>query len=165
MKRLSAFLICIIFLTLHFMIPIKNEYSLAQEDSYPLITVDNVNQLSHIRTIGYGTIADLVWSADGEQLFIAGSLGIWRYSVTTATFEHLQFTSRRTIAISPDGVFIASGSPEGDVFLLNTETGDEQIINHHENGAITVAFSHDGTRLASGGWDFTVRIWNLEQHL
>ncbi len=165
MKWLSAFLICTTAFMLYFMIPIENEYGLAQENPYPPITIYNVNQLSHIRTIGYGTIADLVWSADGEQLFIAGSLGIWRYSMATDMFEHLQFTSRRTIAISPDGMFIASGSTEGDVFLLNIETGDEQVINHHENGTNTVAFSHDGTLLASGGWDFTVRIWNLEQHI
>jgi len=66
-----------------------------------------------------------------------------------------------SVAFSPDGTRIASGSVDTTVRLWDTRTG--QPIGqplHHDDTVTSVAFSPDGTRLASGSWDKTVRLWD-----
>src|SRR2546429_248077 len=37
----------------------------------------------------------------------------------------------------------------------------EQTLEGHADGVLSVAFSSDSSRLASGSWDCTVRIWSV----
>ena len=64
-----------------------------------------------------------------------------------------------SIAFSPDGGRLVSGSDEM-VRIWNTATGElENELEGHTNWVWSVAFSHDGRFIVSGG-DETVRIWN-----
>lgn len=46
-------------------------------------------------------------------------------------------------------------------FSLRTRTGVEQcVLRGHEGDVLTAAFSHDSSRVATGGTDGTVRLWN-----
>ncbi len=67
------------------------------------------------------------------------------------------------IAVSLDGLTLASGSIDKTVQLWNTET--QKLITTlkgHTDEILTVGFSPDGLMLASGGRDKTVRLWNIE---
>lgn len=68
-----------------------------------------------------------------------------------------------SLALSPDGNRLASGSQDFTVKLWDTTTGAcLSTLTGHEYGVESVAFSPNGNLLASGSYDETVRVWNME---
>ncbi|KAJ7314193.1 quinon protein alcohol dehydrogenase-like superfamily, partial [Mycena albidolilacea] len=66
-----------------------------------------------------------------------------------------------SVAFSPDGTRIVSGSSDNTVRIWDAATGtEEQKLEGHGNSVWSVAFSPDGTRIVSGSSDNTVRIWD-----
>ncbi|EMD36926.1 hypothetical protein CERSUDRAFT_155292 [Gelatoporia subvermispora B] len=70
--------------------------------------------------------------------------------------------SVRSVAFSPNGAFIASGSDDRTVQMWNAQTGEEvtKPFVGHTDDVNAVAFSPDGAYIASGSSDMTVRLWN-----
>ncbi len=68
-----------------------------------------------------------------------------------------------SIAFSPDGRILASGSSDKTVRFWDAATGNHKnmIIGHTDN-VESVSFSLDGQALASGNWDTTIRLWNAK---
>ncbi|KIK58572.1 hypothetical protein GYMLUDRAFT_141365, partial [Collybiopsis luxurians FD-317 M1] len=69
-----------------------------------------------------------------------------------------------SVAYSPDGQYVVSGSKDKTVRIWNAETGLQvgEPLKGHTQAVISVAYSPDGQYIVSGSWDMTVRIWNAE---
>jgi DNA-binding beta-propeller fold protein YncE len=68
-----------------------------------------------------------------------------------------------SVAFSPDGKQIASGSADETVRIWNAETGQElHKFAEHEATVSSVSFSPDGKRIVSGSSDMMVKVWDAE---
>jgi WD40 repeat protein len=67
-----------------------------------------------------------------------------------------------SIAFSPNGSVIASGSIDGSVSLWEVVSGKEiRRCLGHDGWVDSIAFSPTGKLLASGGYDRTIRLWEV----
>jgi WD40 repeat protein len=67
-----------------------------------------------------------------------------------------------SVAFSPDGKTLASGSLDGQIELWEVATGKLQAtLKGHEDDVQSVAFSPDGKTLASASHDGTVKLWDV----
>jgi WD40 repeat protein len=68
-----------------------------------------------------------------------------------------------SVALSPDGKALASGSDDGAIRLLDltVSVAPLQVLYGHKASANSVVFSPDGQTLASGSNDGTIRLWSL----
>jgi WD40 repeat protein len=67
-----------------------------------------------------------------------------------------------SIAFSPDGERIVSGSSDKTVKVWDAATGAEiMTLRGHKLGVADVAFSPDGKRIVSGSNDGTIKVWDV----
>ena len=64
------------------------------------------------------------------------------------------------ISYSPDGTRLAMASSI-EIWIFDAHTGEElALLAGHEGWVLSVSFSPDGSTLASGSGDHTVRLWD-----
>jgi WD40 repeat protein len=68
-----------------------------------------------------------------------------------------------SLAISPDGQTLASGTKDGKVHLMNLHTGEiVHTFTGHLFEVVSVTFNPDRQLLASASEDGTVKLWDLQ---
>ena len=78
-----------------------------------------------------------------------------------ATLDRPNYYDIGSLAVSPDGAFLAIGA-SGRVELLDAaERETITTFRHSANTIPTVAFSSDGTLLAAGSVEGTIKVWNV----
>jgi WD40 repeat protein len=84
--------------------------------------------------------------------------------------QHMQSLQGHTdcvtsVAFSPDGQILASGSEDGTVILWDTATNQPIGIPFHQTdsnlGITSIAFSPDGRFLASSDYDGIIVVWDV----
>lgn len=89
----------------------------------------------------------------------SGSLVTWP-NVRHILEGHTQVVS--SVAFSPLGHLMASGSLDGTIRLWDSTTGLLNAVLDGQSGLVlSVAFSPDGTLIASGTTDTIIQIWDV----
>ncbi len=69
----------------------------------------------------------------------------------------------RSVAFSPDGKWVATGSNDNTAKIRNAETGETTMtLEGHSHHISAIAFSPDGAWLATGSEDNKAKIWDLK---
>lgn len=135
------------------------------------ITPDNAAQITTLERLGFGFPSDIAWW--GDQWALSNNHGVALLSSASGEVLDRLYPSishgTNTVEFSPDGALIAAGSgslPVGDGRTFPAyvwEAGNLiTIFDQHQNLVEDLAFTPDGSMLATAGRDAidVVRFWN-----
>jgi WD40 repeat protein len=108
----------------------------------------------------------LVSAGDGEDRLHVWDLATGRRRKTIAVRLPGPRKNIEGLAVRPDGARIAATDREGNLFVLDAETGREIAVEHLGLVRVkhAVAYSPDGRWLAGSGGDLQVYLWDAHTH-
>lgn len=148
----------------------------AEVEAAMLSTLKAAPQLSKVVNTGLA-IGSMAFSHDGTTIVTGrrdGTLQFWNATNLQSMGTPLEGKQDgiSTVALSADGTTLVSGSEDGTLQRWNAHTREPigEPFKAHKNetpgwaelGVQTVAISPDGSRIASSGWDWTLKLWNAK---
>ena len=114
-----------------------------------------------------GFVSEVAWSPSGDRLAAATRDGVFIWSSSTwEELLHVPWTANAgAVSWHPDGIRIAYQQHNGHrLVLANSTTGDvlHEVTDRLMNDACTISFNADGTRLAFGGAEGIVFVYDVE---
>jgi len=112
-----------------------------------------------------GVVSSVAFSPDGKRLVIDMNNALWlldltderqRFKLTEGTRDPV-----RDVAWGARG-HVAAAAMDGTVVLWDPDTKIGRVLPGRQGQIYTLVFSADGRRLASGGVDGTIHIWDVE---
>ncbi|QPC81352.1 PD40 domain-containing protein [Phototrophicus methaneseepsis] len=126
----------------------------------------NLAMLQHDNNQGKGKLIAIAWHPDGTQIAVAdqsGFLYIWDVTNVRTTGNGVLLNSysdlpAASLAWRSDGLLALGGH---EILIVDPDTGTiAQQESGHDKAILSLAWHPDGVRLASGGLDGMVRVWD-----
>jgi periodic tryptophan protein 2 len=113
-----------------------------------------------VTAVDFTKNSQVVVTASLDGTVRAFDLVRYRNFRTFVSPEPNQFSS---LAVDPSGDVVCAGSRDNfEIFVWSMQTGKAlDVLAGHEGPISALAFSPDGSTLASGSWDYSVRTWDL----
>ncbi len=110
-----------------------------------------------------GVVTDVGFSPDGHSIIAAGLVGNLLIDIDTGMLiQNFPASWPVSIAISPDGKYVATGGLDGVIMLWDAGTGKmvRQLTGQYAIIS-NIIFSPDGRYLLTSSDDHTVRLWDV----
>ncbi len=146
-------------------------------------TSHHVDQLAfssdgkRVLAVSYGGhyLRHMMFGSDGKRRLWSDAAGYNEYHRSWATVYAVETGAElrswessspegdwKSSAFSPDGRWVAFGSEDGQIRLLDVGTGRELVSwDGHETAVTALLVLSDGNTLVSGSQDGTLKLWNL----
>jgi WD40 repeat protein len=112
-----------------------------------------------------GWVNDVEFSIDGSRLVTASddsTVRTWDVE-TGGRLGLIERNSVQDVEFSSDGSLVAIAQKNGTIEILGPGLETSLVtLQAHDGGSYAVSFSLDGSQLASGGGDNTIKIWDTE---
>jgi WD40 repeat protein len=136
-------------------------------DNLILLWETRTGEILHILEHPWNFSYNQALSPDGSRLVSEyGPSNIALWDTTSGEIIHI-FPNIKTafnsaLVFSPDGDLLAMSDRHGKVYVYDVESRMLIHIFHgHRPPTVKIAFSPDGMKLATGGWDSTFILWDL----